>query len=38
MTLPLAAAEFSRALHVCPVDGDLAEEQAETFGPSLQPP
>lgn len=37
-TLPPTAAELSRALHVGPVDGNLAEEQAKTFRPSLQPP
>lgn len=38
LTLPLTAAELSRALHVGPVDGNLAEEQPKTFRPSLQPP
>lgn len=38
LTLPLAAADVSGPLHTGPVDGNLTEEQAQVFGPSLQPP
>lgn len=38
LTLPLAAADLTRPLHAGPVDGNLAEEQAQAFGPGLQPP
>ena len=38
LALPLAAADVSGTLHAGPVDGDLAEEQAQAFGPGLEPP
>lgn len=38
VTLPLAAVHLPRLLHAGPVDGGLAEEQAQVFGPRLQAP
>lgn len=38
VTLPLAAVHLPRLLHAGPVDGGLAEEEAQVFGPRLQAP
>lgn len=38
LALPLAALDLAGSLHAGPMDGHLAEEQAQAFGPRLQPP
>ena len=38
MAFSLAAVDFSGPLHTGPVDGHLTEEEAQAFGPGLQPP